>query len=137
MQLASGDPAYSDDTAKIIGISALMFVSTFFVGMIPLFCKCNPVLKDAIAVYGGGLLIGAALAIILPEGMIVLLVSSLASCTKKDGSGQPEQGGHDHSHGHEHPEAVLTQTNLIDTHTFGEQVGFSLACGFAFMLIAD
>ena len=127
---------FQDDTGKILAISALMFVSTFLVGMTPLFCKCNPVLKDYISVYGGGLLIGAALAIILPEGIIVLLVSFLSECSTKSDTSE-SHAGHSHAHGHEHPEAVLTETSALDTHEFGESIGMALACGFAFMLIAD
>lgn len=41
--------------------------------------RCNQKFMDLMAIYGGGLLIGAALIIIIPEGLLVLLASMAAS----------------------------------------------------------
>ena len=38
-------------------------------------CRCNQKFMDLMAIYGGGLLIGAALIVIIPEGLLVLLAS--------------------------------------------------------------
>jgi len=52
-----------------------MFVSTLGIGFLPMVFRCNQKFMDLIAIYGGGLLIGAALIVIIPEGLLVLLAS--------------------------------------------------------------
>ena len=52
-----------------------MFLSTLGIGFLPMVCRCNQKFMDLMAIYGGGLLIGAALIVIIPEGLLVLLAS--------------------------------------------------------------
>ena len=52
-----------------------MFLSTLGIGFIPLILRCNRKFMDLMAIFGGGLLIGAALIVIIPEGLLVLLAS--------------------------------------------------------------
>ena len=109
---------------QIYSISAIMFVTTFLLGLLPLACKFNPFFKDILSVYGGGLLLGAGLCIVLPEGIVVLLVSNLSQTKIKEGSTV------DH-------EAALTTTDVLSTHMFAHDIGLALICGFALMLLMD
>lgn len=60
-------------------LSGGMFASTFALGYMPLTLNCSKTALDAIAIYGAGLLVGAALFIIIPEGLMVLI----SACTKE------------------------------------------------------
>jgi zinc transporter 9 len=52
-----------------------MFVTTFLFGYIPTKIKTSQRLMNLISIYGAGLLVGAALIVIVPEGMLVLFNS--------------------------------------------------------------
>ena len=52
-----------------------MFLSTFTLGYLPQAVSFNQKRMNLIAIYGAGLLVGAALIIIIPEGMLVLIAS--------------------------------------------------------------
>ena len=52
-----------------------MFVITFFLGYLPTKLKSSQKIMNLIAIFGAGLLVGAALIVIVPEGMLVLLQS--------------------------------------------------------------
>ena len=52
-----------------------LFVSTFIMGYAPSIIKKSRKTMNLLAIFGGGLLIGAALEIIVPEGMQVLTQS--------------------------------------------------------------
>jgi zinc transporter 9 len=49
-----------------------MFVSTFIFGYVPTRIKTSQKVMNLIAIFGAGLLVGAALIVIVPEGMEVL-----------------------------------------------------------------
>lgn len=52
-----------------------MFMSTFLVGYLPTRLKTSQKIMNLIAIYGAGLLVGAALVVIIPEGMLILFTS--------------------------------------------------------------
>ena len=52
-----------------------MFVSTFLIGYLPTKFKTSQRWLNLISIYGAGLLVGAAIIVILPEGMLVLFES--------------------------------------------------------------
>ena len=52
-----------------------MFLATFIIGYLPQTIKFNKNIMNLLAIYGAGLLIGAALIIIIPEGMLVIIAS--------------------------------------------------------------
>lgn len=56
-------------------MSVGMFVSTFLLGYLPTKVKASTRIMNLIAIYGAGLLVGAALVVIIPEGMAVLYTS--------------------------------------------------------------
>ena len=55
-----------------------MFVSTFLIGFLPTKFKTSQKWMNIIAIYGAGLLVGAAIIVILPEGMLVLFESMIS-----------------------------------------------------------
>ena len=61
-----------DPTAEILLLSAVMFVGTFLMGFLPTFIKASPKIMNLISVFGAGLLVGVALIVIIPEGMLTL-----------------------------------------------------------------
>ena len=52
-----------------------MFVATLMIGFMPLACRFKQANIDHMAVYGAGLMVGAALLVIIPEGVMVLIAS--------------------------------------------------------------
>lgn len=56
-------------------MSVGMFLVTFFMGYLPTKLKTSQRVMNMIAIYGAGLLVGAALVVIVPEGMMVLFTS--------------------------------------------------------------
>lgn len=56
-------------------MSVSMFVVTFFVGFLPTKMSGNERAMTLLTLFGAGLLVGAALIVILPEGMSVLYES--------------------------------------------------------------
>jgi hypothetical protein len=58
-------------------MALFMFVSTFLIGFLPTKVKTSARWMNLIAIYGAGLLVGAAIIVILPEGMMVLFESML------------------------------------------------------------
>jgi zinc transporter 9 len=77
---------------RLIVLSTIMFVSTFFIGLIPLSFSLSSAKLRAISTFGIGLLVGAALTVIIPEG-----VESVYKAAREiEESSEGEGGGHDH-----------------------------------------
>lgn len=49
-----------------------LFLTTFAIGLIPSRLKGSARMMNLLAVYGAGLIVGAALLVIIPEGMTIL-----------------------------------------------------------------
>ena len=60
---------------EVILLGIGMFVSTFLVGYLPTKLRTSQRIMSLIAIFGAGLLVGAALVVIIPEGMLVLFSS--------------------------------------------------------------
>lgn len=56
-------------------MAASMFIVTFLVGYLPTTLSTSLRVTNLIAIFGAGLLVGAALIVIVPEGMSVLYES--------------------------------------------------------------
>ena len=52
-----------------------MFVLTFLMGYIPTKLATSQKIMNLVAILGAGLLVGAALIVIIPEGMVILFTS--------------------------------------------------------------
>lgn len=58
---------------ELLVMSIGMFIITMGLGMMPSKLKTSKRTLDLISIFGAGLLVGAALIIIVPEGMTVLV----------------------------------------------------------------
>lgn len=61
----------------VVLMATCMFVTTFFIGYLPTRFKTSQKVMNLIAIFGAGLLVGAAIIVILPEGMLILFQSLL------------------------------------------------------------
>ena len=60
---------------SVVAMAVAMFVVTFLFGYVPTRFKTSQKVMNLISIYGAGLLVGAAIIVILPEGMLVLFQS--------------------------------------------------------------
>lgn len=106
-------------------LAIVMLVGSFVAGSIPLVMSMSEEKLQLVSVLGAGLLVGTALAVIIPEGVRSLLdvpqvVHSHASVgSKNEGLVVEEPHSHD---------------QLSDIHSL---IGLSLVLGFVFMLLID
>lgn len=123
-----------EDFTRILSLSFAMLTGCYVGGSLPLSVSLSEAKLHMVTVLGSGLLVGTALAVIIPEGVHALY----------DG------GEHQHEHEHHHENTVLPTTsqttnaggflpNLgtmpeVEPHAF---IGFSLCLGFIFMLLID
>lgn len=100
-----------------------MLCGSYLAGSVPLFMTMSEDILQLVSVMGAGLLIGVALAVIVPEGMQTLIK---AYQMKEKASHSTEETHHE-SHNHSHSEL-----EGID-----RTIGLSLILGFLFMLLID
>ena len=79
-----------DPASWLLFLCASMFFGAFLSGFVPLACQMNPSKARLASVIGAGMLIGAALGVVLPEGIHVWY----------DAAGSLASHGHGHSHEH-------------------------------------
>jgi zinc transporter 9 len=58
-----------------------LFLVTFTIGILPTKLPATPRVMNLISIFGAGLLVGAALIIIVPEGMSVLYQAMMTTTT--------------------------------------------------------
>lgn len=117
-----------DDLWTLILLSLAMLIGCYIAGIIPLSITLSEDKLKSVTVFGAGLLVGTALAVIIPEGINAMYTS----------------GDHDHHHeshskesekhtatGHEHHEH---HHSMMDVHSL---IGVTLVSGFIFMLLVD
>lgn len=111
-----------EGTFVLLLLVVLMLVGSYLVGSIPLVMPMSEEKLQLVSVLGAGLLVGTALAVIIPEGVrslnIVVTVHTLPSALKDDGA----------------VVAPHEQTSSSDIHSL---MGISLVLGFVFMLLVD
>ena len=113
------------DFSQVFLLSFGMFVSTFLLGYLPQVFKLNKTLLDLVSIFGAGLLVGAALLIIIPEGLMVLISSEI----KLGHQIEEEQTKVD-------PE-FLQQNPFFDAEDLSKEIGIAITSGFVLMLIID
>ncbi|KAL0809200.1 hypothetical protein ABMA28_011424 [Loxostege sticticalis] len=105
-----------DGTWVLILLALVMLVGSYVAGSIPLNVSMSEDKLQKVTVFGAGLLVGTALAVIIPEGVRSLFSErSLPTIVTKDYTAEPP--GHDD-----------------DLHSV---IGISLVLGFVFMLLID
>jgi zinc transporter 9 len=132
-----------DDTVTLILLSFAMLVGCYLAGSIPLAITLSEEKLKLVTVLGAGLLVGTALAVIIPEGVHTLYAAQeqghaaareAIAVVKKAADDLVKASGpvqasvqHEHEHGHHHEHST-------EMHTW---IGVSLVLGFVFMLLVD
>ncbi|KAH9519508.1 hypothetical protein Btru_002895, partial [Bulinus truncatus] len=134
-----------DDIWTMLALSLAMLIGCYLAGVIPLTISLTEEKLKLVTVLGAGLLVGTALAVIIPEGVHAMYSSS-----------------NDHQHVHEYVREIETKQALnvasvkelkndqvglkepvadselihekFDTHSI---IGITLVAGFIFMLLVD
>lgn len=101
-----------EETSMLLCLVFVMLVGSFLAGSIPLFFSFSEDKLKKITVFGAGLLVGTALAVIIPEGVRSLIPEDV------------HQPAHNESEIHEHKDPLSA-------------IGISLVLGFIFMLLVD
>lgn len=105
-----------------------MLIGCYIAGIIPLSITLSEDKLKSVTVFGAGLLVGTALAVIIPEGINAMYTSGDHSHHHESHSKETEKHtatGHEH---HEHHHSTMDVHSLI---------GITLVSGFIFMLIVD
>lgn len=117
-----------DDLWTLILLSLSMLIGCYIAGIIPLSITLSEDKLKSVTVFGAGLLVGTALAVIIPEGINAMYTSGDHSHHHEPHSKETEKHtatGHEH---HEHHHSTMDVHSLI---------GITLVSGFIFMLIVD
>lgn len=114
-----------DQLALLWLLSISMLIGSFLSGMAPLAFRMSDSKSRLLALLGSGILVGTALAIIIPEGINSLFASMIV----------PQKGGTD-----KHDKESVALDELASdaanaSHTW--TIGMSLVCGFVLMLLID
>ncbi|CAH0404510.1 unnamed protein product [Chilo suppressalis] len=105
-----------DGTWVLVLLALVMLIGSYVAGSIPLNVNMSEDKLQKVTVFGAGLLVGTALAVIIPEGVRSLFSErSMPTIVTKDYTAEPP--GHDD-----------------DLHSV---IGVSLVLGFVFMLLID
>ena len=104
----------ADPSSEILTMAIMMFVITFLMGYLPTRLTASQKIMNLISLFGAGLLVGAALIVIVPEGMTVLFNAVTAQQAPTT------------------PEARHETDEMINRY-----VGASLIVGFTIMLLID
>jgi protein-S-isoprenylcysteine O-methyltransferase Ste14 len=123
---------FMDYSLQVVLLNLFLFIATFLSGFAPYFCKTRRSVMNLIAVLGAGMLMGACLVVIIPEGVMAMVTAFLNEEKKNEAA---------HNHAEEHEEHVVVLLHDHD-HSKGYMratwyIGVSLAFGFLLMLIID
>lgn len=119
-----------DDLWTLILLSLAMLIGCYIAGIIPLSITLSEDKLKSVTVFGAGLLVGTALAVIIPEGINAMYTSGDNDHSHHHESHSKETDKHTAT-GHEHHEHHHSTT---DVHSL---IGVTLVSGFIFMLIVD
>ncbi|KAL5269110.1 hypothetical protein ACHWQZ_G002815 [Mnemiopsis leidyi] len=108
---------------QLFMFSISMLVGCFCAGMVPLSMTLSESNLQLMSSLGAGLLVGTALAVIIPEG-VTILISSVHQ-------------GHAHHHSGKEGMTEMHQEGEEFAHDASSSVGMALTCGFIFMLLVD
>lgn len=122
-----------DETFVLILLVIVMLIGSYIAGSIPLVVTLSEEKLKVVTVFGAGLLVGTALAVIIPEGIRALysdIVPVHAHAAADIKNVADAQAIHSSS-------SVI---NASDEHSHNEHsatIGLSLVLGFVFMMIVD
>ncbi|XP_048586452.1 zinc transporter ZIP9 [Nematostella vectensis] len=130
-----------DDITRLFGLSLCMLVGCYVAGAIPLAFAMSEKRLRMVSVLGAGLLVGTALAVIIPEGVHALYAQQTNG-----------EGAHSHSHRHLNTLDMKSQAPVESSQEIGHVhklkehisqvepdlfIGMALCFGFVFMLLVD
>ncbi|XP_053403287.1 zinc transporter ZIP9-like isoform X2 [Mercenaria mercenaria] len=121
-----------DDIWTLILLSTAMLVGCYLAGIIPLAINLSEDKLKLVTVLGAGLLVGTALAVIIPEGIHAMSIATAQEhqehvkheAKEKEHAHEGTEAAHEHEHEH----------SMIDDHSL---IGITLVSGFIFMLLVD
>ncbi|XP_070577512.1 zinc transporter ZIP9-like [Ptychodera flava] len=120
-----------DDFWRLLLLSLAMLIGCYLAGSIPLAINLSEEKLRLVTVLGAGLLVGTALAVIIPEGIHALYENVPESHhVAKEGIEETAKDAAAHSHDHDHDSEHAEN----DLHVY---IGFALVIGFVFMLLVD
>ena len=108
---------------QLLIFCAVMLFGSYMAGTAPLVLPLSEAMLQRVSVFGAGLLVGTALAVIVPEGVQTLIGALSRSAASAAATAAQEQSGHSHDAGH---------LDGLD-----RAIGISLVLGFLFMLLVD
>ena len=122
-----------NETLAVLLICLGLLAGTFVCGYAPSLINASPKIMNLVAIYGGGVIIGAAIVIILPEAATILI------------NAQHELKGlnpqvYEHGHGHDHDRVDTMpagQDNELIDHEMTAGIGTAILIGFVAMLLID
>ena len=111
---------------QLLIFCAVMLFGSYLAGTAPLVLPLSEEKLHRVSVFGAGLLVGTALAVIVPEG-----VQTLIGAFSRSAAAQARATTEEHSSGHSH-DAAGGHLDGLD-----RAIGISLVLGFLFMLLVD
>lgn len=111
-----------EETVMLILLTAVMLIGSYIAGSIPLIVNLSEEKLKRITVLGAGLLVGTALAVIIPEGVRSLAASPVHSHEPHETTVDKQANASHHGTQRSDPMSVI---------------GVSLVLGFVFMLLVD
>eukprot|EP00347_Sterkiella_histriomuscorum_P005244 403357337 len=143
-----------NQSLEVVLLSLGMFVITFAMGFLPSKVNTSQKIMNLIAIFGAGLLVGASLIVIVPEGMLVLFQSMIKipnnnsnSAHIDANSSEPAQSSTQETAVNQTITAFSQRTislhaptgssDVIIDHNVTSYVGLSLIVGFTVMLMLD
>lgn len=115
-----------DDTGTLLLLSLAMLVGCYLAGSVPLTISLSEDKLRLITVLGAGLLVGTALAVIIPEGVHTMYTTEHghAHVKKSLEAAAGVETGHEDKH----------DEDMVELHSW---IGIALVLGFIFMLLID
>jgi len=115
----------------VILLGSAMFIATFLFGYLPTRIKTSQRLMNLIAIYGAGLLVGAAFVVIIPEGMLILFtaITEYGKIPQENGDLTAIRSNVTSLH-------AAAGDSVVNPH-MTKFVGASLIFGFTLMLLLD
>nr|CAG4649720.1 EOG090X0EEU [Scapholeberis mucronata]SVE93905.1 EOG090X0EEU [Scapholeberis mucronata] len=113
------------DASMLVFLAVVMLIGSFLAGSVPLIVTLSEERLNLVSILGAGLLVGTALAVIVPEGTQMLYAQEFEELKQK----------------YEHHKATeVTGTGAHEDHNEGSLhsvIGLALLLGFVFMLLID
>lgn len=116
-------------TFQLVVFSLVMFFGSYLAGSAPLLVSLSEEKLQRVSVLGAGLLVGTALAVIIPEGAQTLIQAYTRPAAAKHHGHVADDTTGKGDHGHDHVHDPMEGLDKC--------IGVSLVLGFVFMLLID